>query len=161
MIRFLILILFSLFFPIQNSSAVSPSLEETIDFLVQGERSTVECKHVTLPDCETKMKIKWSIDDNCVLKLYRPFMQTNMGERDEINQIIYLNKINLKKGVKWKKLAGSELGFVLFGKDVTDDIKKKDLYNKWNWKNYVKSDRNLKAIQHLFGNFCEGAKSAF
>ena len=53
--RFLILILFSLLFPIQNSSAASPSLEETIEFLVNGAGYN---------------EYKWSID-NCNLTTYR------------------------------------------------------------------------------------------
>ena len=72
--RFLILILFSLFFPIQNSSAVSPSLDETIDFLINGDSSD---------------KIKWSIDD-CVLTKYFE----EWGEQKE-SHIIDLKKINL------------------------------------------------------------------
>ena len=151
--RFLILILFSLLFPMQNSSAVSPSLDDTIDFLVNGPNDSkfYERKH------------EWSIDDSCVLKIKRDAIKLSESyTMERVDKIIYLNKVNLKKGVKWKKnFTGQEVGFTLYGKDVVNNIEENKLYNAWVHENNIRSDRNLKAIQHLFGNFCEGAKSAF
>ena len=145
--RFLILILFSLFFPIQNSSAVSPSLDETLEFLVNGEN---------------KNKMKWSMDDNCVLKIDHEYKDYLSDELKKIKKIIYLNKINLKKGVSESKVAGSVLGFIMFGEGVTDDIVKGRIYDYWSSRNHVTSlDRNVKALSHLFSNFCTGFKSAF
>ena len=57
--KFLILILFSILIPIQNSSAVSPSLEETMDFLINGDDNT------SWIDITTKEG--WSIDNKCIL----------------------------------------------------------------------------------------------
>lgn len=145
--RFLILILFSLFFPMQNSSAVSPSLDETLEFLVNGEN---------------KNKMKWSMDDNCVLKIDHEYKDYLSDELKKIKKIIYLNKINLKKGVSESKVAGSVLGFIMFGEGVTDDIVKGRIYDYWSSRNHVTSlDRNVKALSHLFSNFCTGFKSAF
>ncbi|MDB3997395.1 hypothetical protein N9434_00205 [Candidatus Pelagibacter sp.] len=145
--RFLILILFSLIFPIQNSSAVSPSLDETLEFLVNGEN---------------KNKMKWSMDDNCVLKIDHEYKDYLSDELKRIKKIIYLNKINLKKGVSESKVGGSVLGFMMFGEGVTDDIEKGRIHDYWSSRNYVKSlDRNVKALSHLFSNFCTGFKSAF
>ena len=70
--RFLILILFSLLIPIQNSSAVSPSLDETIEFLINGDGS--------------KSKKTWSITD-CNL--------TIVSSSFEVRQKIDLNKVNI------------------------------------------------------------------
>ena len=145
--RFLILILFSLLFPMQNSSAVSPSLDETLEFLVNGEN---------------KNKMKWSMDDNCVLKIDHEYKDYLSDELKKIKKIIYLNKINLKKGVSESKVAGSVLGFIMFGEGVTDDIVKGRIYDYWSSRNHVTSlDRNVKALSHLFSNFCTGFKSAF
>ena len=144
--KIFILILFSLLFPIQNSSAVSPSLDETLEFLVNGEN---------------KNKMKWSMDDNCVLKIDYEYLNLS-DELKRIKKIIYLNKINLKKGVKESKVGGSVLGFMMFGEGVTDDIEKGIIYDYWTSRNYVKSlDRNIKALSHLYSNFCTGFKSAF
>jgi hypothetical protein len=153
--RFLILILFSLLFPMQNSSA-APSLEETIDFLVNGPNDSwvYERKH------------EWSIDDNCVLKIKRDAIKlSETYSMKRVDRIIYLNKVNLKKGVKWRKyFTGQEVGFILYGKDVVYDnawAHEDKSYDGWAHENHIRSDRNLKALQHLFGNFCEGSKSAF
>ena len=59
--RFLILILFSLLIPIQNSSAASPSLEDTIDFIINGDG---DAKWLFL-----STKENWSINDQCILKM--------------------------------------------------------------------------------------------
>ena len=153
--RFLILILFSLLFPMQNSSA-APSLVDTIDFLVNGPNDSkfYERKH------------EWSIDDSCVLKIKRDAIKLDESlSIKRVDRIIYLNKVNLKKGVKWKKnFTGQEVGFTLYGKDVVYDnawAHEDKSYDAWVHENNIRSDRNLKAIQHLFGNFCEGSKSAF
>ena len=151
--RFLILILFSLLIPIQNSSAVSPSLDETLEFLVNGENT---------------YETKWTMDDNCVLELVRapvpnddPFLNYNGN-----HEIIWLNKVSLSEGVKWTVRKGKEIGFTLYGKEMYRNItdiagNPKILKNAWAHRNSVSSTRNLKAIQHLFSNFCTGAKSAF
>ena len=74
----------------QNSSA-APSLEETIDFLVNGPNDSwvYERKH------------EWSIDDNCVLKIKRDAIKlSETYSMKRVDRIIYLNKVNLKKGVR-------------------------------------------------------------
>ena len=58
--RFLFVLFFSLLIPIQNSSAVSPSLEETIDFLINGDDDSSWIGF--------RSKLDWSIDDKCILK---------------------------------------------------------------------------------------------
>ena len=136
--RFLILILFSLFFPIQNSSAVSPSLDETIEFLVNGDYS---------------VKTKWSISD-CNLTTY--FKHTSGEDRENIK--IDLNKVNLKS------FDTSSTGFTAncIGecyKFITSYGWKSN--SSWFVNNGVDWKRNSKALSHLFGNFCTGAKSAF
>ena len=142
--RFLIVILFSLFFPIQNSSAVSPSLDETLEFLVNGENG---------------YKTEWSINDDCILELN----QKEMKQKAKI----YLNKVNLTKGVESVKMGGKEIGFMLSGKgmrleDMFDDgVEKLSTYDHWSHRNSVSSTRNIKALSHLFSNFCTGVKSAF
>jgi hypothetical protein len=150
---FTLLILFSLFIPIQNSSAVSPSLDETLEFLVNGENT---------------YESKWTIDDNCVLEIVRdpvpnddPWLNFNGSHK-----IIWLNKVSLSEGVKWTVRKGKEIGFTLYGKEMYRDItdiagNDKVLRNAWAHRNAVGSTRNLKALQHLFSNFCEGAKSTF
>jgi len=61
--RFLILILFSLLFPVQNSSA-APSLKETIDFLINGDDGpNANWSNLLNP------KEGWSISDQCILKM--------------------------------------------------------------------------------------------
>ena len=142
--RFLILILFSLFFPIQNSSAVSPSLEETIDFLINGDDDTSWI--------EFNSKLDWSIDDKCILK---------KRGRDSYGKVftlvIDLNKViveTIKSSFKGKGFTSKCKGCVKF---EPDDITR-DWWEEWNgvsWK------RNRKALIHLYSNFCEGAKSAF
>ena len=140
--RFLILILFSLLFPMQNSSAVSPSLDETIDFLVNGDSSSKE---------------KWSIQE-CVLTTY--FKHTS-GEYRE-RTIIDLNKVNLNS---FKSDKDS------FTADCDVDCYK-SWSNSGGWKtrdwwintNFVGWKRNSKALTHIYSNFCtgfKGAKSAF
>ena len=136
--RFLTLILFSILIPIQNSSAVSPSLDETIDFLINGDSSD---------------KIKWSIDD-CILTNY----YEEWGEQKE-RQKIDLKKINLNTfetkstGFSVKCIDGKCVKF------ITSSGWKWD--TGWFVNNGVDWERNSKALSHLFSNFCTGAKSAF
>ena len=132
--RFLILIFFSLFFPIQNSSAVSPSLDETIEFLINGSSGNNK---------------KWSIND-CIVTygfddLYGP-------------RIVNLNLVNLKS------FQDIYNGFRVDCKGecmsyTFDGIARS--YDFWELKNDISWKRNQKALSHLFSNFCEGFKSAF
>ena len=79
--RFLILILFSLFFPIQNSSAVSPSLEETIKFLINGDNNEKWAHLFTKED--------WSINDQCILKMSgKGYSGTIETQRYDLNKVI-------------------------------------------------------------------------
>ena len=135
--RFLILILFSLLIPIQNSSA-APSLEETIEFIVNGDGYKNR---------------SWSIKD-CKL--------TVKSDLHPGNDIIYLNRVNLKEPaeIRRKSSTGKEFGLVLYGKNVTE-FSTGTLYGKWLIGNGADSSRTFKALKHLYSNFCEGAKSAF
>ena len=145
--RFLILILFSLLIPIQNSSAVSPTLEETIKFLINGDSND---KWAYL-----RTKEDWSINDQCILKMsgigYSKKIET---QRYDLNKVI----------VQTLKPNNDGLGFI--GKcdgDCRSDIGniKNPPMNEWWVVNSVTWERNVKALSHLFGNFCTGAKSAF
>ena len=136
--RFLILVLFSILIPIQNSSAVSPSLDETIDFLINGDSSD---------------KIKWSIDDCVLTKYYEEW-----GEQKE-SHIIDLKKINLNN------FETESTGFYakcIDGKCVKFHTNSGwKLHKGWFVNNGVDWERNSKALSHLYANFCTGAKSAF
>ena len=136
--KFLILILFSILIPIQNSSAVSPSLDETIEFLVNGDSSS---------------KDKWSIKE-CVLTTYFPHTS---GEYRE-STIIDLNKVNLNS-FKSDKYS--------FKADCDGDCYKSwrssgwATYDWWLNTNSVNWERNKKVLSHLYSNFCTGFKPAF
>ena len=76
--RFLILILFSLLFPIQNSSA-APSLEETIDFLINGDGDASWSYLFTKED--------WSID-GCILTMSgRGYSGNTETQRYDLNKV--------------------------------------------------------------------------
>ena len=143
--RFLILILFSLLFPMQNSSA-APSLEETIDFLINGDD---DASWIGFDS-----KLDWSIDDKCILKkrgidYYDGKVTTHVTD---LNKVIVESIKPLSKGNGFKsKCKGDCLKFEPSGSTY-------DFWREWNgvtWK------RNRKALSHLYSNFCEGAKSAF
>tara|TARA_B100001964_G_C13885397_1_gene444825 strand:- start:9 stop:452 length:444 start_codon:yes stop_codon:yes gene_type:complete len=145
--RFLILILFSLFFPIQNSSAVSPSLEETIKFLINGDNNEKWAHLFTKED--------WSINDQCILKMSgKGYSGTIETQRYDLNKVI----------VQTIKPNSDGTGFV--GKcngDCRSDINNTRYYNPQEWwvRNGITWERNVKALSHLFSNFCTGAKTAF
>ena len=134
--RFLILILFSLLFPIQNSSAASPSLEETIEFLVNGAGYN---------------EYKWSID-NCNLTTYR--------YSGAVKEIIDLNKVDIKS-------ITPRSNFKSFEAFCIGNCRKANRSGGWEESKYwteinnASWERNKKALDHLYSNFCEGAKSAF
>ena len=135
--RFLILILFSLIFPIQNSSAVSPSLDETIEFLINGE----------VPSASRQ---KWSIDE-CVITLY----DQDIGKYSFID----LNKVNLNSiEPNGESLVAKCKGNCVKFKNYFDEWKVRDY---WMIMNRVKWQRNNKALSHLYSNFCTGFKPAF
>ena len=143
--RFLILILFSLLIPIQNSSAVSPSLEETIDFLINGDDDSSWI--------EFNSKLDWSIDDKCILKKRgRDYNDKVTTHVTDLNKVIVETIKPLSKGNGFKsKCKGDCEKYEPSGSTV-------DSWSEWNgvtWK------RNRKALSHLYSNFCEGAKSAF
>ena len=138
--RFLILILFSVLIPIQNSSAASPSLDETIEFLVNGDSGTT----------------KWSIDE-CVLTTY---FKHKSGETKEY-EITDLNKVKLNSIKKAKKISG-------WIAECDGDCHKYitstgwETRSQWYTGNGIDSwKRNRKALSHLYANFCTGFKSAF
>jgi hypothetical protein len=144
--RFLILILFSILIPIQNSSAVSPSLEETIKFLINGDNNEKWAYLFTKED--------WSINDQCILKMSgKGFSGTIETQRYDLNKVLVQTLEPNKDG----------LGFI--GKcsgNCRDDIGNKyDSHDEWWVVNKVSWERNRKALSHLFGNFCTGFKSAF
>ena len=138
--RFLTLILFSILIPIQNSSAVSPSLDETIDWLVNGG----------------KMENKWSID-NCNLTLYH----TGLKDKDLriVDYIIDLNKVNLND-ITPEKIWG-------FSASCKGDCRKINTPDGWKYMKVIYGmngagwKRNKKALDHLYSNFCTGFKSIF
>ncbi len=135
--KFFILVLFSLLFSIQNTSAVSPSLDETIEFLVNGNGYS---------------KYTWFIKD-CNLTYIPP--PTSIRDK----QTIDLNKVDLNS-FKTLTFNGREKGFEAgcIGVCRIDGGKERDfwvLFNGASWK------RNKKALTHLFSNFCSGAKTAF
>tara|TARA_B100001173_G_C15734376_1_gene439979 strand:- start:102 stop:539 length:438 start_codon:yes stop_codon:yes gene_type:complete len=143
--RFLILILFSLLFPIQNSSA-APSLEETIDFLINGDGDASWSYLFTKED--------WSID-GCILTMSgRGYSGNTETQRYDLNKVI----------VQTIKPNNDGTGFI--GKcdgDCRSDINniKNPPMNEWWVKNKITWERNVKALTHLYSNFCKGAKSAF
>ena len=144
--RFLILILFSLFFPMQNSSA-APSLEETIDFLINGDGNSHWVYFLSKED--------WSIDDQCVLKV------SGKGFSGNIETHIYdLNKVivsTIQPNPDGKGFISECKGNCRSSINNTGNPPKRE----WWVKNGVTWERNRKALTHLYSNFCEGAKSAF
>ena len=148
--RFLILILFSILIPIQNSSAVSPSLEETIEFLINGDDGP-NANWVNLKD----PKEGWSISDQCILKMSgKGWSGKTETQTYDLNEVI----------VQTVKPNDDGTGFV--GKcngRCRSDINNTGYYDHKEWwvRNGITWERNVKALSHLFGNFCTGAKSAF
>ena len=147
--RFLILILFSILIPIQNSSAVSPSLDETMDFLINGDED-----HGWLG---FESKLGWSIK-GCILT-----MKGNVDDDDRPVTIIYdLDKVF----VHTIKPSYKELGFRGDCKGSCQKVMPSDVSDvKFGFgylaiKNGVTWKRNRKALTHLYSNFCKGA-SAF
>ena len=142
--RFLILILFSLLFPMQNSSA-APSLEETIDFLINGDDDSGWI--------DFKSKLDWSIDDKCILK------KSGRDRYDKVyTLVIDLNKVIVET---WKPSFKGN-GFTTKCKGDCVKVRQDDITRDWwdEW-NGVAWKRNSKALSHLYANFCTGAKSAF
>ena len=141
--RFLILILFSILIPIQNSSAVSPSLEETIDFLINGDEDHGWRGF--------ESKLGWSIK-GCILT-----MKGNVDDDDQPVTIVYdLDKVF----VHTIKPSFKELGFRGDCKGSCQKVMPYDV--KWkiiSIKNGVNWKRNRKALTHLYSNFCKGASS--
>ena len=144
--RLLILILFSLLFPIQNSSA-APSLKETIDFLINGDGDAKWAYLLSKED--------WSINDQCILKMSgRGHSGNTETQRFDLNKVI----------VQTIKPNDDGTGFI--GKcdgDCWSEINAigDPPYNEWWVKNGITWGRNVKALAHLFSNFCDGAKTAF
>ena len=142
--RFLILIFFSLLFPMQNSSA-APSLEETIDFLINGDDDSGWI--------DFKSKLDWSIDDKCILK-----KRGRDSYEKVFTLVIDLNKViveTIKSSFKGNGFTSKCKGDCV---KFEPDDNTVDYWHEWNgvtWK------RNQKALSHLYANFCEGAKSAF
>ena len=145
--KFLILILFSILIPIQNSSAVSPSLDETIEFLVNAG---------------WEKKREWSIKE-CVLTKYftdEDAKKYTNGEYREY-QIIDLNKVNLNSSFKSDKNSFTAYCDGDCVKTWNIISKSYEMSNYWININLVEWKRNQKALSHLFANFCTGFKSAF
>ena len=141
--KFIILILFSILIPIQNSSAVSPSLEDTIDFLINGDE-----------DHEWwgfESKIGWSIE-GCILTL-----KGNIYDDDQPKTIVYdLNKVF----VHTIKPPSNGIGFRGDCKGSCQKIMPNDVeFPYLALKNGVTWKRNSKALTHLYSNFCKGASS--
>ena len=141
--RFLILIFFSLLFPMQNSSA-APSLEETIDFLINGDDDAKWNYLSTKED--------WSID-GCILTMSGRGISGDIEtQRYDLNKVI----------VQTIKPNYDGVGFI--GKckgDCRSDINNisNPPMNEWWVKNKITWERNVKALSHLYSNFCEGAST--
>ena len=141
--RFLTLILFSLLIPIQNSSA-APSLEETIDFLINGDDDATWNYLSTKED--------WSID-GCILTMSGRGISGDIEtQRYDLNKVI----------VQTIKPTYDGLGFIgdckgecrsVIGNNVSSPMK------EWWVKNKITWERNVKALSHLYSNFCEGAST--
>ena len=135
--RFLILILFSLFFPIQNSSAVSPSLEETMDFLIGSALNKGAWTNK-----------EWSVND-CILEY---------GIDSTSGVWVDLNLVDLNSFKPTSK------GFKV---DCIGDCRSSKYFGNWGPENFWEVEngkswtRNKKALDHLYSNFCTGIKSAF
>ena len=140
--KFLILIFFSILIPTQNSSAVSPSLDETMEFLINGDGS--------------KFKKTWSITD-CNLTILSP-----IDVSVEVRQEIDLNKVVLKTLIG--STDSSSMGFYakcvgICAKESSSLGYEEKKY--WVYINGIDWGRNSKALSHLYSNFCNGAKSTF
>ena len=142
--RFLIVILFSLLFSIQNTSANSPTLDETIEFLINGDGGF--------------FKKTWSITD-CNLTIFSP-----EGQSVKVTRKIDLNKVNLKTFEPHTGSGASSMGFFAKCTGICEK-ESSSLGNEekkyWGYINDINWERNVKALSHLYSNFCEGAKSAF
>ena len=90
--RFLVLILFSLLFSIQNTSANSPTLDETIEFLINGDGGF--------------LKKTWSMTD-CNLTILSP-----EGQSVKVTRKIDLDKVNLKTSEPHTGSGASSRGFL-------------------------------------------------
>jgi|TARA_B110000037_G_C16738717_1_gene350210 hypothetical protein len=145
--RFLILILFSLFFPIQNSSAVSPTLDETIEFLTNAG---------------LKNKSEWSIKE-CVLTTYFTVEESKKYTNGEyrVYEIVDLNKVNLNASVKHDETSFTAYCEGDCVKIWNINSESYEMRNKWININVVEWKRNQKALSHLYSNFCTGFKPAF
>ena len=147
--RFLILILFSLLFPVQNSSA-APSLKETIDFLINGDDGpNANWANLLNP------KEGWSISDQCILKMSAKGYSGNTE-----TQTYDLNKVIVQT------IKPNSDGTGIVGKcngDCRRDINNTGNYNSQEWwvRNGITWERNVKALSNLYSNFCDGSKSAF
>jgi len=147
--RFLFVLLFSLLIPIQNSSAVSPSLDETIDFLINGDNNA---SWVSL-----KTKEDWSIDNKCILIMKGQGWSGNIETQTyDLNKVI-VSTIKPTRFNDGKDFAGKCKG------NCRSDTNNTRSYIKTSWwvSNGISWKRNAVALTHLYSNFCTGLKSAF
>ena len=141
--RILILILFSLLIPIQNSSAVSPSLEETMDFLINGDDNTAWIDIAT--------KEGWSIDNKCILIIKGEGWSGNIETQTyDLNKVIVQTIKPVENGFE-----GDCKG------NCRSDTKNAQNYSKTSWRvsNGITWERNVKALSHLYSKFCRGAST--
>ena len=145
--KFLFVLLFSVLIPIQNSSAVSPSLEETIKFLINGDNNIGWAYFSSKED--------WSIDDQFILKMSGKSWSGNIE-----THIYDLNKVivsTIKPNPDGKGFISECKGNCRSSINNTGNPPLRE----WWVNNGVAWKRNLKALSHLFSNFCTGAKSVF
>ena len=142
--KFLILILFSILIPIHNSSAVSPSLDETMEFLINGDGglskrswSITDC-NLTIDDHSSKSILKIDLN-KVIIESIKPYNRLGMGFYGECRGVCekVFNSSGNQEGMPYPNRTG------------------------WTNMNDIKWNRNVKALSHLFGNFCTGFKSAF
>ena len=105
--RFLIVILFSLIFPIQNSSAVSPSLDETMEFLINGSDESFigwgyEDSEMAIRLLNNGIKLLNGRFSTTVLHIWhkerdRSFQTENWAK---LQHVLKSNKLTAEKGLK-------------------------------------------------------------
>ena len=137
-------------FLISFSAIASPTLEQTIDFIVNGDSAN---------------KREFQID-NCVLSYYSIRVNLLESRKFPVKNIIDLKKTNLKtlketEGITPDGSIGpgvfaecTSSCYQAFELDRYEDITG-SLPNMWVIVNNVPWERNVKALDHLFSNFCE------
>ena len=137
-------------FLISFSAIASPTLEQTIDFIINGDSTN---------------KREFQID-NCVLTYNSVGVNLIEGREFPKKNIIDLKKTNLKTVKETEGItADGFIGPGVFAECTSScyqaiDIERNEditgsFPNMWGIVNNVPWDRNVKALEHLFSSFCE------